>query len=149
RGIVVQQQRFSIGRLLVDGHAHVVERADDAFDRLGLGEVVREVVVNFGVRQEAALLAELDQRAQFRAALFEFFDGARLGGRESIFQQRFFLRAAVACLGLFAFARSCSSFLARGCVVIDGFFFSFFRRGVRGPGCSLASRLLDNSRRNR
>ena len=62
--VVVQQQRFGVGRLLVDSHAHVVERADDAFDRLGLGEVVRQVIVDFSVREETALLAELDQRLQ-------------------------------------------------------------------------------------
>ena len=103
--VVVQQQRFGIGRLLVHGHAHVVERADDPFDRFGFGEVVGKVIVDFRVGQEAALLAELDQRAQFRAALLEFLDGAGRGRRERVLQQRFFLRSPIACLDLFHLGR--------------------------------------------
>src|SRR5579863_8797921 len=147
--VVVQEQRFGIGGLFVDRHAHVVERADDAFDRFGLREVIGEVVVDFRVREEPALLAELDERAQLRAALFEFFGRARLRRRKSVLQERFFLRATIACLGLFAFARSGLLLFALGCVVIDGYFVQLFRHGVRRTGYSLDSRLLDFSRLNR
>jgi hypothetical protein len=61
--------------------------------------------------------------------------------RKRVLQQRLLLCAAVACLGLFAFAlgRSCS-FFALGCVVIDGYFVQLFRHGVRHTGCSLDCR---------
>jgi hypothetical protein len=59
---IVQEQRFRIRRFFVDRYAHVTKGAYDGFDRRGLREVVREVVVDFGMREKALRLAELDQR---------------------------------------------------------------------------------------
>ncbi len=133
--IVVQQQRLGVGRLLVHRDAHVVERADDAFERFRFREVVRQMVVDFGVREEAALLAELDQRAQLRTALFELLGRAGRARRERFLQQRLFLGATVARLGLFAFARRSGRLVvALVCVVIDGYFVQLFRHGVRRTG---------------
>lgn len=70
RGVIAQQQRFRIGRLLVDRDAHVVERGDDRFHRRGFGEVIRQVVVDLGVRQVAAFLAQLNERAHLALTLF-------------------------------------------------------------------------------
>ncbi len=71
RRIGVQQQRFSVGRRLVDSHAHVVEGGDDGFHRRGLREVVGQVIVDLRVRQVAALLAQLDQRAHLALLFFD------------------------------------------------------------------------------
>ncbi|CDY77746.1 hypothetical protein BGLT_00898 [Caballeronia glathei] len=60
---VIEQQRFCVRRLLVDRHAHVIERADNRFDSRRLREVVWQVIVDFGVGEVATLLAKLDQRA--------------------------------------------------------------------------------------
>lgn len=52
--VVVQKERFGIGRLFVHRHAHVIERADDAFDRLGFREVVRQVIVDLAISESRA-----------------------------------------------------------------------------------------------
>ena len=70
RRCVRHQQRFGIGRLVVDVDAHVVDHADDVFDLLGVEHVVGQVVVDLGVGQVAALLAEHDQVLQAHAARF-------------------------------------------------------------------------------
>src|SRR6185437_2420669 len=103
-----------------------------------------QMVVDFRIGQKAALFAELDQRTQFRAALLELLRRTGLTRRERVLQQRFFLRAAIARLGLFYLARRRSLLLfTLGCVVIDGYFVQLFRHGVRRTGNSLDSRLLD------
>ena len=43
---------------------YVVEGGDDRLDLLGVDDVVRQVVVDFGVGQVALLLAELDEVLQ-------------------------------------------------------------------------------------
>ena len=113
--VVGQQQRFGIRRVLVDRDAHVVEGADDAFDRFRIDDVFGQVVVDFGVRQEAAFLAELDQGLEFLAAALEFFFAGFGVGRERVFQQRFFFGLAVLGLGL-----------------VDGLQFGAFDRVQRG-----------------
>ncbi len=40
-------RRFRIGRLLVHGHAHVVEHGDHDFQRLGVDQLVGQVVGDF------------------------------------------------------------------------------------------------------
>ncbi len=80
-GLVRQQHHFGFGGALVDGDAHVVEGRDDAFDRFRIDDVFRQVVVDLGMGQVAALLAHIDQVLQLLAALFEF------GFRETGFVQ--------------------------------------------------------------
>jgi hypothetical protein len=58
------QQRVGIGRLVEDLDAHVADHRDHAFDLLGVDELVGQVVVDLGVGQVAALLAEHDQALQ-------------------------------------------------------------------------------------
>ena len=84
------QQRFGIGRLVVDVDAHVVDHADDVFDLLGVQHVVGQVVVDLGVGQVAAILAEHDQVLQAHAARFGF-DRRQFLALEFT-HQRFFLR---------------------------------------------------------
>ena len=72
---VVQQQGFGIGRLFVHGHAHVVEQRDHHFQRLGLDQLVGQVVVDLAVREVAARLAQLDQGLEAFAAVARFFFG--------------------------------------------------------------------------
>src|SRR5471030_270088 len=98
--VVRQQQRLGVRRVLVDGDAHVVEGADDAFDRFRIDDVLGQMVVDLGIGEEAAFLAELDQGFQFLAAAFEFFLGRLRVRRESVLQQRLFLGLAVLGLGL-------------------------------------------------
>ena len=66
---VVQQQHLGVGRLLVHRHAQVVEHGDHDFQRLGVDQLVGQVVGDFGVRQVAARLAQRDQGLQALAAL--------------------------------------------------------------------------------
>ena len=47
-----------------DGDAHVGEHRDHALDLLGVGHVVGQVVVDLGVREVAAVLAQDDQVLQ-------------------------------------------------------------------------------------
>ncbi len=75
RGVGGDEQRLLVGRLVVDLDAHVAEGRDDRFDLLGVHQVVREVVVDLGVRKEAALLAELDQVLEARAPGLRVFLG--------------------------------------------------------------------------
>jgi len=74
--------------------AHVSEGADDRVDRLGVDEVVGQVIVDLGVREKPTVLAELDQRLELVAAGFEVFLGAVVAALERLFQ-RLFLGAAV------------------------------------------------------
>src|SRR5256886_8083754 len=67
RGIGGDEQRFLVGRLVVDLDAHVAEGRDDGFDLLGVDQIVGQMVVDLRVREEAALLAELDQVLEARA----------------------------------------------------------------------------------
>ncbi len=64
------QQRFGVRRLVVDLDPHVVDHGDDALDLLGVEDVVGQVVVDLGVGEVAALLAEHDQVLQPRLARF-------------------------------------------------------------------------------
>ena len=66
------QQRFGVRRLVVDLDPHVVDHGDDALDLFGVEDVVGQVVVDLGVRQVAALLAEHDQIFQARLARLGF-----------------------------------------------------------------------------
>jgi hypothetical protein len=61
------QQVLGGGRLVEDLDAHVVEGADDRLDLLGVHHVVGQVVVDLGVGEEAAFLAQRDQVLQARA----------------------------------------------------------------------------------
>ena len=60
-GGVRQQQRFGVGRLLMDGNAHVVDHVDDILDLLGIDDVVRQVIVHFRVGQITLFLAAGNQ----------------------------------------------------------------------------------------
>ncbi len=46
---------------LVDLDPHVVDHADDVFDLIGIGNIRRQVIIDFRVRQEALLFAFIDQ----------------------------------------------------------------------------------------
>lgn len=78
RRVFAHQQRFGVGGLVVDRDTHVAERADDAVDGFGVDQVVRQMVVDFAVRQVAAVLAQLDELLEAVAARFIFLgrDGA-------------------------------------------------------------------------
>ena len=67
-GVVGHQQRFGVGRLVVDRMPMSLSMRDDALDLLGVEHVVGQVVVDLGVREVAALLAQHDQVLQARAA---------------------------------------------------------------------------------
>src|SRR5690606_15742582 len=66
---VVQQQGLGVGRLLVHGHAQVAQHGDHDFHRLGVDQLVGQVVGDLALRQVAARLAQRDQRLQALAAL--------------------------------------------------------------------------------
>ena len=61
---------------------------------LGVDQVVGQVVVDLGVGQEAALLAELDQRLQLVATRLEVFFGAVVAALQR-FLQRLFLGSSI------------------------------------------------------
>jgi hypothetical protein len=50
--------------------AHVAEGGDDRFDTFRINDIVRKVVVDFGIGQIAAILAELNQGLEARLARF-------------------------------------------------------------------------------
>ncbi|WP_244173285.1 hypothetical protein [Caballeronia temeraria] len=52
-----------------------MERADDGFHRRRFREIIRKVVVDLGVREVAALFAQLDERAHLTLTLFILFGG--------------------------------------------------------------------------
>jgi hypothetical protein len=58
------QQLLGVRGLVVDGDPHVGQHRDHALDLLGVGHVVRQVVVDLGVREVAAILAEDDEVLQ-------------------------------------------------------------------------------------
>jgi len=66
----LHQQGFGIRRLVVDLDAHIVDHADHAFDLVGVQHLVGQVVVDFGVGQKAAFLAQDDQVLQLGATRF-------------------------------------------------------------------------------
>src|SRR5690606_31762453 len=95
---VGHQQRLGVGRLVVDRDAHVAEGADDRLDRLGVDQIFRQVVVDLGVGEEAAILALLDQLLGLGARGFALLFGDALAAAE-LLQQLLFL-GAIAALGL-------------------------------------------------
>ena len=70
----VHDQRFGIRRDVAHRDAHVVDHAHHAFDLLDF-EHFRQVVVDFGVGQVAAFLAQQDQRFQPCTARFDVLRG--------------------------------------------------------------------------
>jgi hypothetical protein len=66
---VVQQEHLGVGRLLVHRHAQVVQHGDHDFQRLGVDQLLGQVVGDFAVGQVAARLAQRDQRLQALPAL--------------------------------------------------------------------------------
>ena len=76
------QQRLGVGGLVVDLDPHVADHADDALDLFGVEDVVGQVVVDLGEREEAAVLAEHDQRLQ--AALARLDVGRRQHARRDL-----------------------------------------------------------------
>jgi hypothetical protein len=75
RLVGVQHQLFLVGRLVVDPDAHVAERRDDRLDLFRVHQVVGQVVVDLRIGEEAAVLAQLDQVLQARAARLGVFLG--------------------------------------------------------------------------
>src|SRR6185369_5153344 len=65
------QQLLGVRGLVVDRDPHVGQHRDHALDLLGVGHVVRQVIVDLGVREVAAVLAEDDEVLQ---ALFLCLD---------------------------------------------------------------------------
>ncbi|OIQ76287.1 hypothetical protein GALL_420370 [mine drainage metagenome] len=65
---VRHQEGIGIRGNFVHLDAHVVDHADDAVDLLALLDVVRKMVINFGIGQVTALLSEHDQRLEPCAA---------------------------------------------------------------------------------
>src|SRR6218665_1478071 len=93
-GIVGNDQRFGIGRLLVDGHAQVVQRGDDGFQRFGIDQFVGQVVGNLDMGQVAARLAQFDQGLQARTAPGQVFLGQNGLVQAELLHQRAFLGLA-------------------------------------------------------
>src|SRR5690606_12309438 len=98
RRAVAHQQLLGVGGLVVDRDAHVAESADDRLDRLGVDEILGQLVVDLGVREEAALLALLDQLLELVARDFALLLGDALAAAE--LAQQLLLARAVAPLGL-------------------------------------------------
>ncbi len=99
-GRLLGQQQILAGRRLVeDLDVHVVERRDDRLDLLGIHHVIGQVVVDFGVGQVAAFLAQRDQGLEARALGFDI-ERQCLGGRHQLF-----LAAPAADLGRFRLGR--------------------------------------------
>jgi hypothetical protein len=84
RGVGVDQQRFLVWRLVEDLDAHVTEGGDDRFDLLRVDQVVRQVVIDLGIGEEATLLAQLDQVAQTHAPRLGILLGQFRGVGEKI-----------------------------------------------------------------
>ena len=86
-----------VRRLFVDGQPHVVDHADHVLDLLAIRHVFGQVIVDLGIGQITALLAEHDQISQAQAP------GFRLRRREllalQLAHQRLFL-GGEACFGL-------------------------------------------------
>ncbi len=81
------QQLLGVRGLVVNRDAHVGEHRDHAFDLLGVGHVVGQVVVDLGVREVAALLAQDDEVLQ---ALFLRLDLGELHFSLVMLLARFF-----------------------------------------------------------
>jgi hypothetical protein len=73
RGRVGHEQGLGIRRNLVHLDAHVIDHADDVFDLFRIDNVVRKVVVDFGVGQ-VALFAALDDELLDFGLLFLILD---------------------------------------------------------------------------
>ena len=117
-GGVVQQQGFGIGRLFIDGHAHVAQHGDHDFQRFGIDQLVGQVVGNFRVGQVAARLAQLDQLLQALAAGGDF-----LFGQDGFVQPEFLHQRAL--LGLGELHAQRLDFLDGGSLLGRGFFCHF------------------------
>ena len=96
RGVVIDQQGFSIGGALIDRDAHVAEGGDDRINGFGIDQVFGQMVVDLGVGQETPFLAELDQQLELVALGLEFFFGAAQVMGERVPDQGLFLGALVA-----------------------------------------------------
>jgi len=83
RGLV-HEQRLCVGCLLVHLDAHVVDHGDDVFQLLGIDDVVRQVVVHFGIRQEPLLLPLGDELLDLGLLL----GLERIGGHRGILRKR-------------------------------------------------------------
>ena len=70
RRAVVQQERLRIRRLLVHGHTHVAERADDGLHCRSLRKVAGQVIVDVRMGKVAALTPKRDQRAHLALTRF-------------------------------------------------------------------------------
>ena len=49
RRIFTEQQRFSIGSLIVDRDTHIAKRADNAINGLSIHQIIRQMVVDLAV----------------------------------------------------------------------------------------------------
>ncbi len=92
--VVGDDQRLGIGRLLVHGHAQVVQRGDHGFKRLGVEQLVGQMVGDFDVRQVAARLAQFQQRLQVGAAQVHLFLGQHAVVKAEFLHQGAFLGLA-------------------------------------------------------
>ena len=70
-GVVTQQNVFRIRRLLGHLDAQAGNHADDVVDLFGIGHIVGQGVVDFGISDVAAFLTHDDELAQAGALLFE------------------------------------------------------------------------------
>ena len=59
-----EQQRVGVRRHFMDQDAHVVDHADNVLNLLRVYDILREVVVDFGIGQESLLLSLLDQQLE-------------------------------------------------------------------------------------
>ncbi len=81
-GGVLHQQGFGIRRLVIDLNAHVVDHADHAFDLVGVQDLVGQVVVDFGVGQEAAFLTQDNEVFKLGAPRLGFYGRQLLQGAQ-------------------------------------------------------------------
>ena len=67
---LAHQQRLGVRCLFVHRDAHVVDHLHDVFDLLRIDDLGGQVVVDFGVGQEALFLAARNQQLELRLAVF-------------------------------------------------------------------------------
>jgi hypothetical protein len=131
------QQRVGVGRLVEDLDAHVADHRDHALDLLGVDQVVGQVVVDLGVGEVAALLAEHDQALE--AAL------ARLDvGRGQFARRDVGVLAVLALLARLQVGRELGRHLAGG--LGRGLEVDLDRHGGLGRGAGGDRRLLARHR---
>src|SRR5690606_6290069 len=127
RRVIAHEQRFCVGRLVVDRDTHIAERADNAVDGFCVDQIVGQVIVDFAVREIAALFTELDQDLEAIAARFLFF------GRHLVAYGRIFFAFATLATALGQWLQIGDDFSFNEIVVVEigGIVVGIFGRAAR------------------